>query len=77
MLAKLTITSLPLHKHLHLTILHMIIMQVNTKSPRLAIFILSDKVFFLQAWLVFGIFPHQGFTFPRATLILQSWGRVT
>ena len=56
MLAKLTITSLPLHKHLHLTILHMIIMQVNTKSPRLAIFILSDKVFFLQAWLVFGFF---------------------
>ena len=38
-------------------------MQVNTKSPRLAIFILSDKVFFLQAWLVFGIFSSPRFYF--------------
>ena len=66
MLAKLTITSLPLHKHLHLTILHMIIMQVNTKSPRLAIFILSHKVFFLQAWLVFGIFSSPRFYFSAS-----------
>ena len=66
MLAKLTITSLPLHKHLHLNILHIIIMQVNTKSPRLAIFILSYKVFFLQAWLVFGYFSSQRFYFSAS-----------
>ena len=77
MLAKLTITSLPLHKHLHLNILHIIIMQVNTKSPRLAIFILSQKVFFCKPGSYSEFFPHRGFTFPRATLILQSWGRVT
>ena len=52
-------------------------MQVNTKSPKLSIFNLTHKVFFLQVWLTIGFFPHQGFTFPRATLILQTWGRVT
>ncbi len=31
---------------------------------------------FLQVWLVIGFFPHQGFTFPWATLILHLWGQV-
>ena len=52
-------------------------MQVNTKSPRLAIFILTHKVFVCKSGSSSDFFPHRGFTFPRATLILQSWGRVT
>ena len=33
--------------------------------------------FFCKSGSYSDFFPHRGFTFPRATLILQSWGRVT
>ena len=66
LLAKLTITSLPLHKNLHLTILHIIIMQVNTKSPRLAIFILSQKVFFCKPGSYSEFFSSPRFYFSTS-----------
>ena len=52
-------------------------MQVKTKSPRLAIFILTNKFFFCKPGSSLDFFPHWGFTFLWATLILQSWGQVT
>jgi hypothetical protein len=39
-------------------------------------FFLKEILFFHKPWLG-NFFPHGGFIFPQATLIIQSWGRVT
>ena len=65
MLAKLTITSLPLHKHLHLTIVHMIIMQVNTKSQDLQ-FSSFPKRFFSASLARIRIFSSPRFYFSAS-----------
>ncbi len=66
LVAKMTITSLPPHKHLHFTILHKILMQVKTKSPRLAIFILAHKVFFCKPGSSLDFFPSLRFYFSMS-----------
>ena len=66
----------PSPHELTLHILHKIICRYKS-SQAACTFLTSTRTVFLQVWLIFGFFPHRGFTFPQATLILQSWGRVT
>ena len=72
MLAKLTITNLPLHKHLQLKILH----TTHTYVPQVTAacyLILAHKVI-LQIWLVIGFFLTEVLLFCKPHQFSNHWG---